>query len=163
MLLCPVGASLVVWVIVARRNRVNANETWWKASPRVAKPKHTSSEYCTINHLMSMPQCSSSQLSNLCNPSHKTWIRKKGGHGRMSQGKYTHGDSQRCQKSRPGEGKCFVLSVSLSILRYYWGAQIYSIKLGLLRGQSDCCNTELSLFNSNQVVSCPKSKEIMFD
>lgn len=33
-----------------RRNRVNANEMWWKASPRVAQAEHTSSDYCTINH-----------------------------------------------------------------------------------------------------------------
>lgn len=47
---CPVGASLVGMSHRRCRNRVNANELWWKASPRVARAEHTFTDYCTINH-----------------------------------------------------------------------------------------------------------------
>lgn len=126
------------------RNRVNANETWWKASPRVAQPVRTSSDYCTINH----PSVNASAFiirspirhPNLCSPSHKLQIRKRTQESVMRH--TIHSDSQRSKGVRAVERKCFVGSSSMSILRYPWGAQIYSIKLGLLRGQSDCFNAE---------------------
>lgn len=62
------------------RNRVNANEIWWKASSRVAQPAHTSSEDSTINH----PCADASTFiitapirhPILCSPSRKPWIIK---------------------------------------------------------------------------------------
>lgn len=52
---------------------------------------------------------------------------------------------------------------SVTISRQPLGTQIHSIKVGLPRGQRDCINAEQGLFSLNQLLSCPKSKEIMFD
>lgn len=82
------------------RNRVNANETWWKASPRVAQPVRTSSDYCTINH----PSVNASAFiirspirhPNLCSPSHKLQIRKRTQESVMRH--TIHSDSQRSKE-----------------------------------------------------------------
>ncbi len=120
------------------RNRVNANEMWWKASPSVAQPEHTSSDYCTINH----PCVNASAFiirtpirrPNLCSPSHKPRIRKR------TRGESVVWQQHRrwlAEESRRAAGRkmfCrLCLSGSMSVLRYPWVAQIYSIKPGFQR------------------------------
>lgn len=129
------------------RNRVNANEMWWKVSPRVAQAEHTSSDYCTINH-----PCVNASAFILRTPiRHRTCAARvinlglEKEHRRASCGNNTHSDSQRSQATSRKTmfcRLCFSGSGSISIFRYSWGVQIYSIKPGLLRKQSDHFNDE---------------------
>lgn len=88
-------------------NWVNANEMWWKAQAR-----HTSDDYCTINHpvvnagafLIRTPI----RHPDLCSPSHKAWITQRMPKCHLAT---KHNASQRCQEAGALERKCFVGSI----------------------------------------------------
>lgn len=112
------------------RNRVNANETWWKASPWVAQPVRTSSDYCTIN----LPSVNASAFiirspirqPNLCSPSHKLQIIKRTQESVMQkQCTVTHGEVKKCVVKR----KCFVGCVFLAPTHEYFKVPLRIIDL----------------------------------
>lgn len=76
----------------------------------------------------------------------------------------SHGEVKMLEQKKEMVCKlCFSGFQSISILMHPGEVQTHSIKLSLLRRQRDWLNTEWGLFISNQLFSCPKSKEIMFD
>lgn len=146
---CPVGASLAVWVIVGTEIERMQMRCDGRHLPGWHSRVHTSGDYCTINH----PCVNASAFiirtpirhPNLCSPSHKPWTGKENTGERRLRQQYTQWLTEKARSD--GSRKkmfcqvCFSGSGSLSILGHPWGAQICSIKLGLLRGQSDCSNT----------------------
>lgn len=172
---CPVGASLAAWVIIGTEIKWIQMQCDGRHLPGWYRQRHTSTDYCTINHAFVNGSAfiirTPIRHLNLCSPSYKPQIRKRAQESVTWQ-QYAHRGSQRSRRRKEGSKKKMFSSLCFALLwlydlwcifRHQWGVQIYSIKRSLLRGRSDCSTAELGSFSSKQRLSCPKSKEIMFD